>query len=94
MFAYRYFKEDNLLAVCDRELLGKKLKSRDVEIEIKKSFYFEKFGDETELIKLLKEAKIINLFGRKIFELAKKENIFNGEVKEVGGIVHLQIYKI
>jgi hypothetical protein len=55
-----------MIAVCDKELLGKKLKHGDLKIEIKKSFYFEKFCSAEEIIKLIKKAKIINLFGNNI----------------------------
>ncbi|MCK4429451.1 MAG: DUF424 family protein [Candidatus Aenigmarchaeota archaeon] len=43
LFACKYFAADKLLAGCDKEILGKKLKFGETEIEIKKSFYFESF---------------------------------------------------
>jgi hypothetical protein len=97
MFACKKFDTPQglMLAACDSNILGKKLKFNDVEIEIHKDFYFEKFCSEEELINIIKEAKIINLFGNKIMKvvislgLARKE-----EFKIIDGIAHIQIYRL
>lgn len=94
MFACRYFKNEKLLAVCDRELVGRKLNLGEVEIEIKKSFYFEKFCSEEEIRELLKEARTINMFGEKILEIARSQKLAGDEVKIIDGVPHAQIYKI
>lgn len=84
-----------MVAACDAEVLGKKLKFNGLEIEINENFYFEKFCSEDELKKLLKEAKIANLFGEKIRKvvvglgLAKEKDF-----KNVEGVPHLQVYRI
>jgi len=95
MFACKYFERDKLLAACDREILGRKLKFGEIDFEIKKSFYFERFAKEEEIISLLKEAKIINLIGNKIVNLAAELKLINKEnVKFIDGIAHVQIYKL
>ena len=94
-FACKYFKKDKLLAACDREILGKKLKFGEIDFEIKKSFYFERFAEKKEIIPLLKEAKIINLIGNEIVNLAAELKLINKEnVKFIDGVAHVQIYKI
>lgn len=97
MFACKKFStfQGLMLAACDQEVLGKKLKYGKIEIEINKDFYFEKFCSKEELIELLREAKIINLFGNRIMKiilelkLAKKEDF-----KIIDGIAHIQIYRL
>ncbi|MCK4429450.1 MAG: DUF424 family protein [Candidatus Aenigmarchaeota archaeon] len=44
---------------------------------------------------MLKEAKIINLFGNRIVEIAVEQNLVGREnIKLIGGIAHAQGYKI
>jgi len=97
VFACKKFNtpQGMMLAACDSEILGKKLKFGDVEVEICREFYFEKFCSKEELINLIKEAKIINLFGNKIMKIiidmgmAKKD-----EFKIIDNVAHIQIYKL
>ncbi|MCK4730212.1 MAG: DUF424 family protein [Candidatus Aenigmarchaeota archaeon] len=94
-FAYKYFSREKLLAVCDKELLGEKLKFEETEFEVKKSFYFEKIAMEKEIEKMLDKAKTINLIGNKIIEIAVKMKLIgNDNVMKIEGISHIQIYKI
>jgi hypothetical protein len=84
-----------LLAACDKELLGKKLKFGEVDFVVRESFYFEKFIDIEELIKLLKEAQIVNLIGDKIIgHLIEKGLVNRNSVKLIDGVSHVQIYKL
>jgi len=96
-FACRKFNTPQgvMVAACDREILGRKLKFNDVEVEIKKEFYFEKFCSEKELTELIKEAKIINLFGNKIMKLVVNMGIARREdFKIIDNVAHVQIYKL
>ncbi|OYT43059.1 MAG: hypothetical protein B6U88_02005 [Candidatus Aenigmarchaeota archaeon ex4484_56] len=95
-FACKIYKgEEILLAVCDKDLLGKKLKYNNFIFEIKESFYFDKFVDENEIKSLLKEATIINLVGNNIAKLAEKlKYIQKKDIIIIEGIAHVQIYKI
>ncbi len=84
-----------MIAACDANLLGKKLKVGDLEIEINENFYFERYCSEEELNKLLKEAKIMNLFGENLKEITTKMNLAKEEdFKIIEGIPHIQIYRI
>jgi hypothetical protein len=90
-----YHGNETLLAACDKELLGKKLKFGEVDFEIKASFYFEKLVSCDELAKLLKEAQIINLIGDKIVDHCIEKGLVNmNSVKLIDGVSHVQIYKI
>jgi hypothetical protein len=95
-FACKIYRgNETLLAACDKELLGKKLKFGEVDFEVKESFYFEKFIDCDELVKLLKESQIVNLIGDKLIgHLIEKGIVNRNSVKLIDGVSHVQIYKL
>ncbi|VVB74573.1 Uncharacterised protein [Candidatus Tiddalikarchaeum anstoanum] len=87
---------DLLLAACDEELLGKTLNhSNGAEIFINPSFYKGDKMDKEEFIKNLKDATIINLFGKETVKIAVDAN----ELSEDGAIIiagvpHAQIVRM
>jgi len=89
-------KDDLVVAICDEELLGKKIKIKEnFEIEISEEFYGGKLIDEKNAIELIKKATIANLFGNKIVEIAIRENLIEKEnVIEFKGIKHAQIIEL
>ncbi len=95
MFACRFFEKDGLFAACDKEILGKTLKFGEVDFEIKKSFYFEKFVGVDEIKEFWGMAKIINLVGNRVVKLSIEEKLINKEsVKIIDGVPHVQIYRM
>lgn len=82
-----------LVALCDKELIGKTLKSDDVEIHINPKFYGNKEVTPEEAIKALKKATIGNIFGKQSIELAKKLGLVDKEIL-IQGIPHAQFIKI
>jgi len=86
-------EEKEVLAACDEELLGKKLKKGKKKIEIKEDFYKGRKVKSKELQKLIKEYGNINLVGEKTVETAKKER-GNIQVKKIQGIPHALIFTI
>ena len=96
MFA-KLHKRGNLiiLAACDEELLGKKLKGEKISIKISENFYKGNKVNEAELIELLNEADSSNLIGKKVVEVALKAG-FAVEKNCIyfGKIPHLQIFKV
>lgn len=86
-------EEKEVLAACDEELLGKKLKKGKKKIEIKEDFYKGRKVKSKELQKLIKEYGNINLVGEKTVGAAKKER-GNIQVKKIQGIPHALIFTI
>ena len=86
-------KDEVLVAICDLELLGKKI-SKDPEIKITRHFYGgERIGKE-EALAILKKATIGNLFGKKIIKLALEEKLISEEnIMYIGEIPHAQFVK-
>ena len=84
-----------MVALCDENLLGKKLNLGKIRIEINKEFYGGKIADENEVKEILKDATIINAFGKNSIELlAKEEFISKKNILIVDGVPHAQYAKI
>ena len=84
-----------VLAVCDKEHLGKTFEDKNLFFEVREKFYG---GDEVsaeELVELIKESDSINFFGNKCVEIAKKEGLISEtNVITIKGIEHAQVYTI
>jgi hypothetical protein len=90
-------KQEIVVAICDEELLGKKIfmKERGLKIEVSKNFYGEKLIDERIAVRVMEKATIGNLMGERIVELASKNGfIIKKNVIFIDGIPHAQFVKI
>lgn len=87
--------KDSILAVCDKELLGKTLKQGELEFKVSTSFYSGKETTEQELREMLKEHTNINLVGEKSIGVAIKENLISEKnIIRISGVPHAQIFKV
>lgn len=78
-----------VVAVCDKELVGKKLVQGDLEINATERFYKGEEVSEEEVVKVLKEAANINLLGKKAVDIAVKAGIVAEEnVLMIQGVPH------
>jgi len=96
-FSYKLFEQgsDKLLAIADKDILGKTFSSGNINIEISKEFYHQEFCDEEKLMELIKKATIINAMGKQIIEfLVKHKMIKRTNVKKPAGVPHAQVYTI
>ena len=88
-------KFDILVAICDKEILGKRMKFKELKIKIDENFYKGVEINEKVALNLIKKATIVNLFGKNIVNLAlgkgfiKKDNII-----KIEGYPHAQIIKL
>ena len=100
MFWGKFFvvKDDLLLAMCDDDLLDKRIKDKklDLELTVSKHFYGEKLIDnEADAIKYLGTASIGNIIGPRIVALAEKNGFITKEnVISIGGVPHAQFVKL
>jgi len=85
---------ETILAVCDEELLGKRLKLNEgFSIEVSKSFYGGVLIAGDDLDKYLKQATIVNILGEKAVSYAVRKGFtVEKAVIRVGGIPHIQLY--
>ena len=79
------------VAACDKELLGKRLKFKEIEFYVNPDFYKKEEGSKEELIQVLKNAVTANLVGKEAVDcgiecgVIKKENILM-----IGDVPHAQ----
>lgn len=84
-----------VLAVCDKQVVGKQLRQGEIEFNVSLRFFKEKELSEKQLRQLLHEFDNINLVGNKAVAIAIDEKIASKEsVIEISGVKHVQIFKI
>jgi len=84
-----------ILAVCDKEHTGKTFEDGVICFTASERFYKGEEITEKELIKMLKEADSINLFGDKCVDIAIKNGFATEKsVKKICGIKHTQVYTV
>lgn len=72
-------KDQIIVAICDKELLGRKISIEDFSIKINRIFYGGELIDEKKALQLMGKSTVGNLFGKKIVELAIKNNFIAEE---------------
>jgi len=81
-----------ILAVCDNDLIGKKIIDKDLQLDLSSNFYKGKEMSEEEAKRLFRYAYIINLAGKKAVGLALKEGLLNKKnILVIKNIPHAQI---
>ena len=89
------FKDDKLVAICDKEILGKKLNFKGVKVEIRERFYKGELVNEEKALDIMKKSTIGNFFGEKIVDVALKNGFITKEnIIFIEGIPHAQFVKI
>ena len=84
-----------LLAVCDKEHLGKTFEEGSISFTVSQRFYGGEDVTPKQLEKMLEEADSINLFGNKCVEIAEKKGFAGGKgIILIKGIKHAQAYRI
>ena len=82
-----------LVAACDTELLGKKLKHGNNVVEIRRDFYEGEYVSEDELQNALQKATTANLFGEKTVNCAIKCGFIDpNSVIMIDCVPHAQIF--
>ena len=88
-------KYEIVAAICDEELIDRRIESKRFEVRISKKFYGGELIDELAAIKIMETASIGNLFGKNIIGLAEKHGFVSKEnVVLVKRIPHAQFVKI
>ncbi len=78
-----------IIAVADKELIGKKLEEGERCLDITERFYKGEEKTEEEVLKILKESANINLVGKKAISLGIKAGIITEDcVITIKGVPH------
>ena len=89
------YQRNQMLNMCDAELLGKDISENDLKLNISKNFYGEKLVNKKEAEELLKTCSIINMVGKETISLSISLGIGseNG-VKNIDGVPFLIVFKM
>jgi len=89
--------KETIVALCDKELVGKVLREGEMVLDLEKyaSFYKGEATEAADAARELKAATSINLVGKRSVALARKLGLVEkGEIMKIGGVPHVQIYLI
>ena len=84
-------KYRDVVAICDKDLIGKKFSENNLELNISERFYKGNNLDDEEVIIIMKNSEALNIVGKKSVELAIKNNIVSkNQVITIQGIPYAQ----
>lgn len=84
-----------LLAICDAELLGKRLRDGRIVFEVREDFYKGLKISVEEAIDLVGQSTMVNMVGRHIVRRALERGLIHPEaILEISGVPHAQIVKM
>ncbi|MGI0082742.1 MAG: DUF424 domain-containing protein [Nitrosopumilaceae archaeon] len=88
------YQQHLMLNICDANLLGKTLTESDLELNISRSYFAERFVDKNEAEELLRTYSIINMVGKETISLSVNLGIGSSQgVKEIDGVPFLLVFK-
>ncbi|HUW43865.1 MAG TPA: DUF424 family protein [Bacillota bacterium] len=81
----------DVVAICDKDILGKKFVEGKFQLDIKENFYKGEEADEESVIKIIKkmtaEDSTFNIVGKKSVDAALKTGIIaKEEIGEIQGV--------
>ncbi|MDD1719049.1 MAG: DUF424 domain-containing protein [Methanoregulaceae archaeon] len=86
---------NEVVAVCDRELIGTTITHGKLSVRITKEFYGETVASEDEVRKALEQGSNINLMGRRTVDLAVRMGIIDASCcMLIGTVPHAQIVSL
>lgn len=86
------YNDGVIVSLCDKNLINKKFETKDLQLNITERFYKGKELPEKDIIKILKEAKNVNIVGEKSVNLAIRCGIISKEnVIKIKNIPHVQV---
>jgi len=95
MKIHRSPKGEEVVAVCDRELMNTTLFREGVEIRIRGDFYGERTVSADEVRKALANAENANLMGKRTVALALEMGLIHrSSCIMLGDVPHAQVFRI
>jgi hypothetical protein len=84
-----------IVALCDRELIGKTLKEGNITVTITEDFYKGELISQEKAIEILSGATNINIFGERAVSCAIECGVVNkNNVKIINEVAHAQVFRI
>jgi len=92
---HRSVEGDEVVAVCDRELINTTVSNGDIEVCISESFYGTRLATEEEVSTALDNAVNANLMGSRVIALAVARGFVDRDgCLMIGAVPHAQIIRM
>lgn len=80
-----------VIAVCDKDLIGKTIKNKKYKVKITERFYKGEEMTEAQVIGILKDAGNVNVMGNKSVAIAFKSGVISEKnIIKIGKVKHAQ----
>jgi len=80
-----------IVAICDNELIGKKVEGGRLQLDMSSGFYKGKEMNEKQVSELLKEPCILNVVGEKSIDLLIRKGIVDKKsLIKINNVPHVQ----
>jgi hypothetical protein len=92
---HRSLTGEVVVAVCDEELLGARLRvRRDYEVLVSRDFYLGRLANWEDVKEAISRGTIINLLGNKVVSRAVAEGLISeASCVEIDRVKHVQIFR-
>lgn len=82
-------KDKEVVALCDKELIGKHFETKGLSLNITERFYKGDLVEEEKIVEYIKNAYCINIVGKNAIKTALKAGIISKEnIIKIKGIPH------
>ena len=89
------YQQNQMLNICDRDLVGRTITENDLTMEITKNYYGEKIVTKDEAKTLLQNSSIINMVGKETISLSLDLGIGSKDgIKTISDIPFLIVFKM
>ena len=89
------YQQNQMLNICDSDLVGKTITENDLTMDITKNYYGEKIVTKDEAKTLLQNSSIINMVGKETISLSLELGIGSKDgVKIISNIPFLIVFKM
>ena len=89
------YQQNQMLNICDSDLVGKTIIENDLTMDITKNYYGEKIVTKDEAKILLQNSSIINMVGKETISLSLELGIGSKDgVKIISNIPFLIVFKM
>ena len=84
-----------IIAICDKNLLGKKIENDKLQLDLSSKFYFGEEKTEDEISNLINNFFTMNVVGEKSVDfILKKLNLDKNSVKKIDKVPYLHIFRV
>ena len=88
-------EQNEVVAICDENLIGKNFSENNLKLDLGERFYKGELMDEEKIVKILRNAKNINIVGKDAVKLAIKNRIIEEEnLIKIKNIPHAIVFGI